>query len=892
MTGMTTSRIPLLEVKGEELSRALGVLSVTTSSGRVTLPLAKVEIRAHVAERIAEVTVTEVFRNTYTENLEAVYIFPLAGGGAVSSFELQVKDRIIKGKVEERAEARKQYQQALAEGKRAALLEKERDDVFTVQVGNLPPGEEVTVRITYSERLPFFENGTTELRLPLVVAPRYIPGSPLERDSAGHGTEGDTDIVPDASRITPPRLAEGLDPKVTLGINVELKHYGENGDSGILDLSCSQHATQSATELGVTIVELVREDERLNRDFVLRWRLAGEKVRSSLLTYSSPEGETYGVISLIPPQRKGFLGVPRDIVFVLDRSGSMEGPKMASAARACSQLLATLEPRDRFAIQAFDNVTEWMKAGANSFIQADEAGIEQGNRFLRSITARGGTELDMAMQDALRAIKQEVESGHVPTIVLITDGEIGDEGRVLKRIQTELGDSRVFTVGIDTAVNEGFLKRLAGLGGGTSAFVTPGENLEKALLAIGREIGSPLILDVAIEDVDSHLTRDSLSPERIPDLFAGRATTAYFMIGKKGRIRVRGKYGDGKTFEKVLSAKDISLPAVAHLWARSRIADLEDHFRIDAGRQAVIKRDIVDLSKKHSILSRFTAFIIVDETEIVNEDGSSRTVVQPVEMPDRWEMEMGGRVQLKGGAMPMGYGAGARGMKMPQMSAPPPPSPARPGLISRSISESMPRSSIPEPRDAMSFGSPDINEFSAPGECLSLDAANLCESKADMFFEPPEMLPIGRMSPQSPPKTAREREDRATGKPLMKREKMGNDVGKAFEIFEKALKDAYQEIKAGRLPSSAALEKARKALLSALAHSDQAEGVPLLQKFLRVSATELVAALDDKNASVSSLAAFFEGPWSAFEEVRKEFSGLSSASGADNRNNPFWEGSI
>jgi Ca-activated chloride channel homolog len=882
MSGMTTHRIPLLEISDREFSRALGILSVTTSSGQVTLPLSRVEIGARVAERIAEVTVTEVFRNTYTEHLEAVYIFPLAGGSAVSAFELRVKDRIIRGKIEERTEARRQYQQALDDGKRAALLEKERDDVFTVQVGNLPPGEEVTVCITYSERLPFFGNGTTEIRLPLVVAPRYIPGSPLDRDSAGHGTEPDTDIVPDASRITPPRLAEGLDPKVAMAIKVEVKHQGENGGGGVLDLSCSQHAVQSMTEAGATIVELVRDDERLNRDFVLRWRCAGDKVRPTLLSYTTPEGEIYGMMSLVPPQRKGFLGTPRDVVFVMDRSGSMEGPKMASAARACSQLLATLEPRDRFAIQVFDNVSEWLSTREiEHFIMADEAGIERGDKFLRQVEARGGTELDMAMQNAISVIKSEMKTGHIPIIVLLTDGEIGDEGRVLKRIQTELGDARVFTVGIDTAVNEGFLKRLASLGGGTSAFVTPGENLEKALLAIGREIGSPLILDVEIDDGDSGLDRDSVSPKRIPDLFAGRATTAYFRMKRKGSVRVGGKYSDGKTFEKTLTAKDIALPAVAHLWARSRIADLEDRFRLETGSQNIIKRDIIEISKKHSILSRFTAFIIVDESEIVNEDGTRRTVVQPVEMPDRWEMDMGAGVKFKGGGMPQSMASLSFGK--PRMAAPPPPpSPARPGgLLGRSMAGNIPMSSAPK-YEAMECG-PMETRGSAD-----------CDEFSFGISSPSEPMMLLDNAPQAPPPLRAKSAERTTpaGKPQMKKDKKSQDVTKAFEAFEKALRDILEEMRAGKLPSPTGLEKARKALLDALAQSDGADGVPLLQKFLRLSAIELVAALNDKTSSPSELLPLFEGHWMAFEEAGREFSGSASSAGSTPGSASFWEGSI
>src|SRR5262245_51244467 len=214
--------IPIIDLPEETCTRSYGILTVSKAAQRVVLPLEKVDLRAKVAGQVAEVKILQTFHNPYQEALEAVYIFPISGGSAVSNFQMKIGSRTLRGVIEERAEARRQYQKALEEGKRAGLLEQERDDVFTIQVGNLPPNEEVTVEITYSERLPFFENGNTELRLPLVVAPRYIPGNTLDECSVGDGIEDDTDIVPDASKISPPRLAAGFDPNLGLKIEVQL----------------------------------------------------------------------------------------------------------------------------------------------------------------------------------------------------------------------------------------------------------------------------------------------------------------------------------------------------------------------------------------------------------------------------------------------------------------------------------------------------------------------------------------------------------------------------------------------------------------------------------------------------------------------------------------------
>ena len=631
--------LPILEIPVVVgATRGLGRLLVSPQEGRVSLPLCRVAITACVADRIAEVTVEQVFRNPYREHLEAVYVFPLPGGAAVSRFELRVGDRVIVGKVQECGDARKQYRAAVEQGRRAALLEEERDDVFTVQVGNLPPGEEVCLLLVCSERLPFFEDGSTEIRLPLVVAPRYIPGTPVDGAAVGEGTEADTDVVPDASRITPPRLVAGFDPKVDLRVAVHLL----TGDGmGPADLRCSQHATRLHTEIGMVRVDLARVDEPLDRDFVLRWRMAGEGVRSRFLLHQDDEGRCHGLLSLVPPARDGFLGNARDVVFVLDRSGSMSGLKMSSAARACATLLETLGPRDRFAIQAFDSIFEWFEPhgpAGSRFLEADEPGLERGQRYLRNVEARGGTELDGAMSEAIGVLASRGASdGRVPVIVLLTDGQIGDENRLLRRLQRELGDTRVFTVGIDTAVNSAFLTRLAAVGGGTATFVTPGIAVEDALRDVGREIGNPLVVNLSLVDAGCGVEAASLAPARVPDLFAGRACAVFFSCRGAGRVRVQGTWADGAPFAQVVEAEEVDLPALAQLWARARVTDLGDRFRARVGDTRPVQQEIVELSVRHSLLTRFTAFVVVDQAEIVNLGGETRTVVQTVEKPAAWE---------------------------------------------------------------------------------------------------------------------------------------------------------------------------------------------------------------------------------------------------------------
>jgi Ca-activated chloride channel homolog len=614
---------------GEEATRGLGAIWARSGARRQLLPLARVAVAASVADRIAQVTVTQVFRNTFTDPIEAVYTFPLAAGSVVSRFEMQVGDRTLHGIVAERGTARDQYQQALEQGRRAALLEQERDDVFTIQLGNLPPGEDATIRLTYSEELTFFDDGLTELRLPLVLGVRYVPGDPLPGESAGHGTDPDTSIVPDASRITPPRLADGFDPGVHLTITVDI------AAEAIADLACSQHATRVATGDDHVIISLARGDERLNRDFVLRWRVAKPGgVRSTLFFYRRPSGERYAVASVMASATPG---QPRardvDVIFVLDHSGSMEGPKMASAARACGILLGTLGPADRFALLAFNERAEWLTGDSEPLVPADRAGIARGEHLLREVQANGGTELYPALQTALSRMGRHADTaGRVPVLVLITDGAVGDESRALELLQR--AKARVFTVGVDTSVNSGLLKRMAQAGGGTFVLTEPGAGLDDALGAIAREIGAPLVEDLAIA-LDGG-TATEVAPERLPDLFAGRAATIAFRADTGQTVHITGRHADGSALSIDVPGMDVDLPAIAHLWARRRITDLEDRHRLGRADRKAIEAEIVALSTSHGVLSRFTAFVVVDDRQAVVSTAERRTIVQPVEMPHMW----------------------------------------------------------------------------------------------------------------------------------------------------------------------------------------------------------------------------------------------------------------
>ncbi|MFQ3580757.1 VWA domain-containing protein [Chloracidobacterium validum] len=650
----------------QKTNRQLGTLAVEQSSKRVALPLERVCISARVVERIAEVEVRQTFANDFDQPLEAVYIFPLAGGAAITQFEVTFAGRTLTGALAERKEARQQYAEAVQQGYRAALLESERDDVFTIQVGNLPPRETAEVRLVYVESLPFWADGMTELRLPTVVAPRYIAGQPLDRDSVGTGVESDTDRVPDASRITPPRLAPGFDPNVGLKITVEFD--GED----LADLSCVQHAISLTLTKGKARISLAQQTERLNRDFVLRWKSAGDDIQLRARAFPAKARKVFTMLTLTPPVLPGREVVARDVTLVLDRSGSMGAVKMLSAVRAVTLLLRSLTPQDRFAILAFDDRMEWFDQG--QLRSADGPNLTRGEQWLRTIESRGGTEVTKALTAALDGIQRQcTEANRLPVIILLTDGQVGDESSALKLVQERLGHGRLFTVGIDTAVNDAFLNRLAKLGRGTATMVTPDESLDRALRQIAEEMGTPVLRNLAVVEAASGASISTLAPMSLPDLFPGRPVTVFLETSDVRELRVTGVLPNGKAWQKSLKPVKTDVPALAHLWARHRIADLDDQFRLE--RASHLKQTIIDLSISHSVLSRFTAFLVVDKKEIVNQGGKRLTYVQPVETPARWETETNFTLGAGFCPFPPFEVSSPRDSAAPPPAAPPPAAP-------------------------------------------------------------------------------------------------------------------------------------------------------------------------------------------------------------------------
>ncbi len=661
---MTLHVVPMTDAEAATVAAPTeesGLGALRTERGN--LPLESVDAAVRITGLVGRIELTQGFQNPFDLPLEATYVFPLPDRAAVTAMRMTADGRVVEAELKERGQAREEYDRAIAEGKRASIAEEERPDVFTMRVGNILPGERVSVALTLVGPLSY-EDGEATFRLPLVVAPRYIPGTPLADAGVGDGYAVDTDAVPDASRITPPVLLPGFPNPVRLSIAVDLDPAG----LPLGEVRSSLHAlVREGNHLSI------QPGERANRDFVLRlaYGEAASTVHSLTLTPDADGAEGTYRLTVLPPT-SAVPARPRDVVLLLDRSGSMQGWKMVAARRAAARIVDTLTVADRFSVLTFDHTFEHPPTLPEGLVAATDRHRFRAVEHLARVDARGGTELLAPLTAALKLLSED--KGRDRVLVLVTDGQVGNEDQILAKSAKSLSGVRVHTVGIDQAVNAGFLGRLAVAGGGRCELVESEDRLDVAMDRIHRRIGAPLVAGLTLAADGLVLIDDTRAPARLSDLFPGAplVVTGRFRDAARGVLTVTGRTREGTDWSARADGVTANDPSLTAVWARAHLRDLEDRYvsldRWGENGGEALEQRITKTSLRFGVLCRFTAWLAVD-TRVVTEGGEVHRVIQPVEPPAGWDMLAPEAHMMLMAAAPMGRMA-FDAMAAPSMAMP------------------------------------------------------------------------------------------------------------------------------------------------------------------------------------------------------------------------------
>lgn len=630
LAGMIVLLLTLRSAQAAELGPAMspgaareGTLLLRTPAGELrAAPAVSTDVAMKVTGLVARVRVAQAFTNPTGEWLDGVYVFPLPEGAAVDRLHLRTGGREIEGRIQERGQARRTYDQARAQGRKASLAEQERPNVFTTSAAHIGPGETVSVTIEYQQTLRY-DQGEFRLRFPLVVAPRYIPGAVRVAGLAGSGWGVNTDAVPDAARITPPvpRGAQDLNPvrlTVALAPGFPLER-----------LASATHEVRARPSEDGWTVELASGAVAADRDFELAWAPAAGRAPQAAVFTEERDGRRYALLMVMPPAAERLESrLPRDVTFVIDTSGSMHGASIEQARRALAYALDRLHPDDRFNVVEFNSVTRALFAGPRS---ADDAHVRAARDWVDALRARGGTEMAPALAAAL---EHPAAPGRLRQVLFVTDGAVGNEAELLALIRARLGDARLFTVGIGSAPNGHFLAKAAELGRGSFTFIGRVAEVEERMSALFAKIEHPVLSDLRVTWPDG---ADALQwPQRIPDLYLGEPVVVSALLPPgAGHVTVTGRRGE-QQWGTVLPLTDAQAErGVAALWARSRVAALMDTLHDGADPEAV-RGQVIQVALEHRLVSRYTSLVAVDVTASRPEGAASREAAVPVNLPHGW----------------------------------------------------------------------------------------------------------------------------------------------------------------------------------------------------------------------------------------------------------------
>ena len=632
VTSPSTASVLGEKIEPEELQA--GGLLFRMEDGYRQAPTLATDVEIDISGLIARTQVTQRFHNPTEDWVEGIYVFPLPEDAAVDSLRLKIGDRVIEGRVEERARAKATYQKAKSEGRKASLVEQERPNIFTTSIANLGPGESVEVVLTFQEELTY-DAGRFSLRFPLVVAPRYIPGTTRVHGFSGSGWAHNTSEVPDAERITPPVAATESGPEtpshshpVRMQISIDMGFP--------LDLVESSSHSIDVQRSGGNVYSVAFADTNVpaNADFVLEWQPAVGNAPSAALFRENWKNDDYLLMMVLPPRAEETTRprLSRETIFVIDTSGSMGGESIRQARAAVRFALDTLQPEDAFNVIEFNSVHRSLFPESRP---ATTQAIAQAQEWVARLEAEGGTEMRSALEAALIA---GGESRAVRQVIFVTDGAVGNERALVSLIEERLAKSRLYTVGIGSAPNAHFMTKAAQFGRGTFTYIGRPEEVREKMHELFDKLESPVLHDLT---VDWAGTEVESWPKRIPDIYLGEpvmiaAKLPPSALTSQKEVLLRGQRGDEEVVIRLSLSGGRGHEGVARLWARRKIAGLMDTLHEGATLDAV-STEVAALGVHHQLVTRWSSLVAVDVTPTrpVGANLDSRSV--PSLLPKGWD---------------------------------------------------------------------------------------------------------------------------------------------------------------------------------------------------------------------------------------------------------------
>ncbi|HEV7878336.1 marine proteobacterial sortase target protein [Bradyrhizobium sp.] len=577
--------------------------------------------------------VTQIFRNPTQNWVEATYVYPLPEGGGVDTLKMVIGDRVVIGKIKERQQARIIYEQARQNGQKAALTEQQRPNMFTNAVANIGPGETVLVQIEYQE--PVRQSGDEfSLRVPMVVGPRYnqapVVQSVYFRPGGGGWGATSTDPVPDRDRISPPVL----DPAQNGPVNPTQITVRLQAGFPLGEVRSHHHQVKvESPDSDTRVIKLADGPVPANGDFELSWKAAAEKAPSVGL-FREHVGEADYLLAFVTPpsiEQAEQQPMPREVIFVIDNSGSMGGTSIVQAKASLGYALGRLQPNDRFNVIRFDHTMDVLFP---SSAPADAEHIASAKSFVDALRAAGGTEMVPAMRAALTDTAAG-DANTVRQVVFLTDGAIGNEQQLFDTITTMRGRSRVFMVGIGSAPNTFLMTRAAELGRGSFTHIGSVEQVEERMRGLFGKLEKPVVtgLSAKFSDVQADMT-----PAAIPDLYRGEPLVLAARLDRlAGSVEIKGRIGDRPWVVTLPLAGAAEGKGLSKLWARRMITDAEVARTLRKITPADADNAILRLALDHQLVTRLTGLVAVDKTPSRPDGEPLKLTELPLNLPAGWE---------------------------------------------------------------------------------------------------------------------------------------------------------------------------------------------------------------------------------------------------------------